>query len=212
VLAALYFFVLPASTLFFVVLLIGWAFVWSLVFKKTKHKISFFLFVLLMFGSLWGALQFTPVQNWLTSKVTTQLSKYLKTTVSIKHIELSFFNKMSIEGLLLEDKKHDTLVYAGTAKVNITDWFFFKDNATLKYIGLSDAIVNINRTDSVWNYQFLIDYFSTPKKKPSGSGGIDFDLQVLQFNNVFFNKVDKWVGQDMTVAIKKLDLKADTIN
>ena len=71
---------------------------------------------------------------------------------------------MSIEGLLLEDQKHDTLVYAGTAKVNITDWFFFKDNATLKYIGLTDAVVNINRTDSVWNYQFLIDYFSIPKK------------------------------------------------
>jgi hypothetical protein len=105
---------------------------------------------------------------------------------------------MSLEGLLLEDKKHDTLVYAGTAKVNITDWFFFKDNATLKYVSLSDAIVNINRTDSVWNYQFLIDYFSAPKKKSSGKGGIDFDLQVLQFNNVFFNKVDKWVGQDMT--------------
>ncbi len=165
-----------------------------------------------MFGSLWGALQFTPVQNWLISKVATQLSKNLKTTVSIKHIELSFFNKMSIEGLLLEDKKQDTLIYAGTAKVNITDWFFFKDNATLKYVSLSDAIVNINRSDSVWNYQFLIDYFSAPKKKNTGNGGIDFDLQVLQFDNVFFNKVDKWVGQDMTVAIKKLDLKADTIN
>ena len=119
---------------------------------------------------------------------------------------------MSLEGLLLEDKKQDTLVYAGKANVNITDWFFFKNNATLKYVGLSDAVVNINRTDSVWNYQFLIDYFSSPKKKSSANGGIDFDLQVLQFNNVLFNKVDKWIGQDMTVSIKKLDLKADTIN
>ncbi len=119
---------------------------------------------------------------------------------------------MSIEGLLLEDRKHDTLIYAGAAKVNITDWFFFKDNATLKYIGLNDAIVNINRTDSVWNYQFLIDYFSSPKKKTSSKGGINFDLQVLQFDNVVFNKVDQWVGQDMKIAIKKLDLKADTVN
>ena len=119
---------------------------------------------------------------------------------------------MSLEGLLLEDRKHDTLVYAGAAKVNITDWFFFKDNATLKFAGLTDAIININRTDSVWNYQFLIDYFSSSKKKSATKGGIDFDLQVLQFDNVLFNKVDKWIGQDMTVAIKKLDLKADTIN
>jgi hypothetical protein len=119
---------------------------------------------------------------------------------------------MSLEGLLLEDRQHDTLVYAGAAKVNITDWFFFKDQATLKFAGLNDAIVNIKRTDSVWNYQFLVDYFSSPKKKTTDKGGIDFDLQVLQFDNVVFNKVDKWIGQDMAVAIKKLDLKADTIN
>ncbi len=118
---------------------------------------------------------------------------------------------MSLEGILLEDRKHDTLVYAGTAKVNITDWFFVKDMATLKYIGLTDAIVNINRTDSIWNYQFLLDYFASPKKS-SQNGGIDFDLQVLKFENVLFKKVDGWVGQDMTVAIKNLDLKADTIN
>ena len=114
---------------------------------------------MLLFGSLWGLIQITPVQNWLVSKVTNSLSKNLKTKVSIKHIELSFFNKMSLEGLLLEDRKHDTLVYAGAAKVKITDWFFFKDNATLKFAGLTDAIININRTDSVWNYQFLIDFF-----------------------------------------------------
>ena len=211
-LAALFFFVLPASTLVFVILILGWALAWSILFKKTKHKLSFFLFFLILFGFLWGILQFTPVQNWLISKVTSTLSRNLKTKVSIRHIELSFFNKMSLEGLLLKDKKQDTLIYAGKANVNITDWFFFKDNATLKYVGLTDAVVNINRTDSVWNYQFLIDYFSGTKKKSSASGGIDFDLQVLQFNNVFFNKVDKWIGQDMTVSIKKLDLKADTIN
>ena len=211
-LVALYFFVFPASTPLFIVLLLGWALAWGILFKKTKQKISFFVFILVLFGSLWGLLQLTPVQNWLTSKVTATLSKNLKTKVSIRHIELDFFNKMSLEGLLLEDRKHDTLVYAGTAKVNITDWFFVKDIATLKYIGLTDAIVNINRTDSTWNYQFLLDYFSDPKKKSSENGGIDFDLQVLKFENVLFKKVDGWIGQDMTVAIKNLDLKADTIN
>jgi hypothetical protein len=84
----------------------------------------------------------------MISKATTILSRNLKTKVSLKHVNLSFFNKLSLEGLLVEDKKQDTLVYAGTASVNITDWFFFKDNATLKFIGLTDAIVNINRTDS----------------------------------------------------------------
>lgn len=168
--------------------------------------------MLLLVLFTWGILQLNPVQNWLIGKVTATLSANLKTKVSIKHIDLSFFNKMTLNGVLLEDQKKDTLIYAGAAKVNITDWFFLKDNVELKYIGLSDAVVNINRKDSIWNYQFLIDYFSGPQKKSSHKSQINFDLKVLEFENITFNKTDKWIGQDMSVSIKKLDLNADTIN
>ncbi len=160
---------------------------------------------------IWGGINFGPVQNFLVKKVAAVLSKKLQTRVSVKQVDVALFNKLIVEGVLIEDKKKDTLLYAGTAKVNITDWFFFKENATLQYVALQNAQVNVNRTDSVWNYQFLIDYFSSPKKS-SGGGGIEFDLQVLQFENVFFNKQDKWIGQDMKVAVNKLDLKADTLN
>ena len=212
VLAILFIYVLPAYNWLFVILVLGWAVAWGILFKKPKHKISFFVILLVLILSIWGILQITSVQNWLVSKVTATLSKNLKTKVSVGHINIGFFNKLSFEKLLIEDHKHDTLVYAGAAKVNITDWFFFKDNATLKFFGLSDAVVNINRTDSVWNYQFLLDYFSSQKKTKTSKGGIQFDLQVLKFENVVFNKEDKWIGQDMKVAIKNLDLKADMIN
>ena len=48
---------------------------------------------------------------------------------------------------------------SGQVRVNITDWFFFKDKIELKYIGLTDTYVHLRRSDSVWNYQFLSDYF-----------------------------------------------------
>ncbi|MEO6541051.1 MAG: hypothetical protein ABIN74_08685, partial [Ferruginibacter sp.] len=211
-LGILFIYTLPFSTGLFILCILAWATAWGLLFRKKRQKVSFFLFMILLVITLWGLLQLTPVQNWLTSKVTATLSRSLKTTVSIKHVEFGLFNKMSLEGLLIKDQKRDTLVYAGAANVNITDWFFFKDNATLKFVGLSNAIINVNRTDSVWNYQFLIDYFSNPKKRSGSKGGIAFDLQVLKFENVLFNKEDKWVGQDMKVAIAKLDLNADVIN
>ncbi len=212
VLAVLFIYVSPASTLLFIISLLGWALAWGIIYKKTRHKISFFLILILLFLSTWGILQITAVQNWAVSKVTNTISRNLKTKISIGHINIGFFDKLSFERLLVEDRKHDTLLYAGAAKVNITDWFFFKDNATLKFFGLTDAVVNINRTDSVWNYQFLVDYFSSPKKDTVTKGGIEFDLQVLKFENVIFNKEDKWIGQDMKVGIKNLDLKADLIN
>lgn len=121
---------------------------------------------------------------------------------------------MHLEGLMIEDQKGDTLLYAGDLKVRITDWFFFKKNVELKYIGLDNALVKFQRTDSVWSQQFLFDYFggssssSTQKKK----GGMQLNLKKVEMNNVTFLKKDGWDGNDMTVHIGSLKLDANEIN
>ena len=209
-LAVLFIYILPISVVVFAILLSGWAFAWGLFFKKKKHKTWFFLFFILLIFSTWGLLQINPVQNWLVKNVSYTLSKELKTKVEIKHVDFGLFNKMLIQGVLIEDRKKDTLLFADNLKVNITDWFFFKDNITLKYVGLSGALINMNRTDSVWNYQFLVDYFSSPKKTVrTDKGPIEIDFKVLDLNNVAINLVDKWAGQDLKGSVKKLYLTAN---
>ena len=101
-------------------------------------------------------------QNWLAQKVTTRLSKELQSKISIDHVQIGFFNKLNLKGVFIEDQKKDTLLAAGTVQVRITDWFFLKDKAVLHYIGLENAVINLSRTDSVWNYRFLQDYFDPP--------------------------------------------------
>lgn len=176
-------------------------------------KISgrFLLAVLLLVVLLYGTLHLTLVQNWLVSRVAARLSNELHTTVQVDHIDYHFFDKMDIKGILIKDLKKDTLLYASNAAVRITDWFFFKDKATLEYIALSYVVVNMNRTDSVWNYQFLIDYFSSPDKKQK-QGGIEYDFKEAKLDNIYFNQVDKWVGKDLQVGIKKMELLADKID
>ena len=108
-------------------------------------------------------------QNWLARQVTKKLSRDLQSRISIKHVEIGFFNYLNLQGVLVEDQKRDTLLAAGLVQVRITDWFFFKDKADLKYIGLENAVIKLQRTDSVWNYTFLEKYFAstdtTTKKK-----------------------------------------------
>ncbi len=113
---------------------------------------------------------------------------------------------------MVEDKKQDTLIYTGLAKVNLTDWFFFKDKITLHYISLDDAIINMNRKDSVWNYQFLVDYFGGSEKSTKKSGGIEFNFREIRLNNIRFNKMDKWIGQDMLTTVGKVELKIQNID
>ena len=113
---------------------------------------------------------------------------------------------------MVEDRKKDTLLFAGTASANITDWFFLKDTISLNNVGLEDAIINMNRTDSVWNYQFLVDYFSPPKKGNKKKNTIQFDVKEVHLQNVQFNQQDKWVGQDMLVSLQKLDVTMNRLD
>ena len=151
-------------------------------------------------------------QNWVARRITTKLSKDLQSRISIKHVEFGLFNKMNLEGVLIEDRKKDTLLYAGIMQVRITDWFFFKDKAELEYIGLQDAVINFNRTDSVWNYGFLADYFSTPSTGKQKKAGIELDLKKVLFNNVSFVQKDGWAGQDMYVKLGSLNLDANRLS
>src|SRR4029078_6554549 len=123
----------------------------------------------------------TPAgQNWLAKKITKKFSKELNTQISFKHISFSLFNKLNLEDFLLEDQHRDTLLFAGNLQVRITDWFFLKDTVELKYICLQNAVVSLKRNDSVWDYQFIADYFtpsSSTSSAPSKKSGISFNLK-----------------------------------
>ena len=171
-----------------------------------------FLAIILLVIILYGVLHLSVVQTWVVNKVAKNLSEKLHTRVTVKKVDFRFFNKLLLEGVMVEDQKNDTLLYAGTARATVNDWFFFKDKISLENVGLDDAIVNMQRTDSIWNYQFLIDYFSSPKKKNSKSDDVEIDLKELHFNNIRFNKKDGWIGQDMIAHLGKLDLEMNLVN
>ncbi len=120
---------------------------------------------------------------------------------------------MHLEGLLIEDRQRDTLLYAGEARVRITDWFFIKKNVVLKYVGLKNAVIKMQRNTPVWNHQFLIDYFSSPTSSGGKSGGgTELSLEKMDLLNVYFVKKDAWLGQNMTVGIGSLQLDTKDID
>ena len=154
----------------------------------------------------------SSVQTWLVKKIATNLSKNLNTKVTVEKVDVRFFNKVLLQGVMVEDRQKDTLLYAGTLKANVNDWFFFKDKISLDNVGLDDAIVNMKRTDSIWNYQFLIDYFASPKKKKTNSKEVVIDLKELHFTNIKFNKIDGWIGQNMIANLSKLDVEMQLVD
>lgn len=160
---------------------------------------------------VYGLLHTSPVQNWLVHQATKRLSKDLETTVKIDRVNFTFFNKLVMEGTLVQDRNKDTLLYAGKLKVNITDWFFLKDKATLEYVGLEDARVFLHRSDSVWNHRFLADYFSGGSSS-GNKKSIQLDLKEVDLKNIHFLQKDEWRGEDMAIYLRSLHVKANQLD
>ncbi|MDQ2752961.1 MAG: hypothetical protein M3R72_08060, partial [Bacteroidota bacterium] len=184
---------------------------------KITGRVLLAIFALLLF--IWLLIQTSPVQNFIIGKITARLSKDLHTEVRIKHVSLSLFDKLNLEGTLIKDHQHDTLLYAGAVKVRITDWFFFRKNIVVKYAGLEDAVIHLHRSDSVWNYGFIVDYFSssdtattTKNATASPSKPIQFGLEKVDLKNVSFIQNDEWLGQKIEGQVGSLLLQADSIN
>lgn len=155
----------------------------------------------------------TFFQNFLVRIVVGQLSKELNTKVAIRHVDFALFNTMNLDGVYIEDQlAKDTLLYAGKIKVNITDWFFLKDKIELKYIGLEDATIDLHRTDSTWNYQFIADYFGSSSPSEKKKKKVMLLLDRVDMKNVSFRQRDEWRGQDMELTVGELLLKADNIS
>ncbi|ULQ53505.1 translocation/assembly module TamB domain-containing protein [Flavihumibacter fluvii] len=144
-------------------------------------------------------------------KAANTLSKALNTEVKVTGIDLKFFNRLELQGTLVRDHNKDTLLYTGALTVNFTDWFFFKDKIELSHIGLDNTIIYAHRVDSIWNYQFLIDYFSAPAPTQK-SQPINLTIKTIDLKNIRVMQHDEWRGENLGLALANLHLETDEFN
>jgi hypothetical protein len=166
------------------------------------------LALLLLLLSIWVAIHFSPVQTWLVKKYSARLSKELNAEVNIGRVDISIFNRITLTDFIVRDRRKDTLVYAGELSTRTNNWFFLKNEIIIHELSLSNAKINLNRTDSVWNYQFIINHFSKPATSKSKQP-IKLELKEIILKNFILVQRDKWTGTDMTGSVKKLYIKAE---
>lgn len=174
-------------------------------FWKISKYSALSLFALLLTVLL--LLRLPAVQQYVAERAATWLSGKLGTPVAVKGFSLSFLDKLSLDGVYIEDQNKDTLLYSGHLEIKITDWFIFKEEKQLHFLGLKDAYIYLNRpkNDPTWNYQFIADAFGSDKR-PESSGGNDpgFSIRSVELENVHFTSKDKWIGEDNTAHIGQL--------
>lgn len=154
-----------------------------------------------------------PVQNRLVHFAAHKLSETLQTEVKIGHADFTLFNRFVLRDVLVLDEKKDTLLYAGDIKAKITDWFFLKDEITLHYLGINEAMVQTSRMDSNWNYGFILDALSTPSStKTKQQNSLQLDIKELDLSSIIITTKDGWKGEDQIINIKNMRLTAHQVD
>lgn len=154
---------------------------------------------------------FTPaVQTWLAHRASAYLSNKLKSEIRVQHIALRSLNRLTIEGLLVKDQRKDTLLYAAYISTRFNPTSIFKSNIDIKAIQIDTLTAKLYDTanDSVFNYQYIADFFGSSKqpKTTAKTDAIGFSVGAIRINSVRFLYHNHHKGNQMVVNFKSLNV------
>ncbi|MEJ6588817.1 MAG: translocation/assembly module TamB domain-containing protein [Crocinitomicaceae bacterium] len=131
------------------------------------------------------------VQTFLGEKVTNYLSDELNAELSIGAIEFVFFDEVYLKDISIIDPKGQRLLSLKELKVEMDQFAFFQSDLVLNSVFLNEGEIDINRRleDGQYNYQFILDYFSTENPKRSTKN--IFEIKKVTFSNINFRYDDK---------------------
>ena len=154
------------------------------IFFKSLGAISLVIIILLI--SFYFGIQSYSFQSWLGKEATKYISRELNSKVEIGSIHLDFFESATLNKILILDKHNDTILF-GDILIKIKDFDYKNKSITIQKITLKNLNSKIikYKKDINYNYNFLINYFSSNNKEQTNSKwNIKFDE--LELNNVSF--------------------------
>ncbi len=152
-------------------------------------------------------IQTAPVQNFGRRKLEAYLETKLKTRVRIGKLSIDFPSKVVLNEIYLEDLKKDTLLYGGHIEVDISMLKLLQHEVRVSSIELDKVSMKVNRRlpDSVYNFQFILDAFSSPAKTPAApkdsSSGFSFSIGTIHLHDIAGLYRDDASGNDVAVHL-----------
>ncbi len=138
--------------------------------------------VLLFFGALWLLIQNRTIQNYLVDRIEGYYSEKLGANLQIESVDIEFFNKVSLQGVQLDDRNGRPMISAKHLISGLQLWDLFSQNTlTVTSLRLEEAEIHLRKdTSGVLNLQFLIEEFRKEEKKESN---MKYEVQDVKLEN-----------------------------
>lgn len=178
------------------------------IWRRIENGVFLFFFLLIV---LYFVLQSPFVQNWLVGKATAFLSEELQTTVRLDRIDVGLFDNVILEGLYVEDRNQDTLLFARELRASLETNFFSILNNRLNFdeITLSSVQLRLKRPagQAENNLQFILDYFAKPRAAGKPPAPFHLRIKNLWLFNIVFSNQDEVSGQKMRFTLPKGNIR-----
>lgn len=173
------------------------------------------VFVLILVGMVvfvWSSLRSPLVQTQIANRLTSWLSSTLGADVSVKKARYYIRQGLTLQDVLVRCPNGDTLLY-----VPQLSGYLRTVNVDGREIGIQRAYVraaqaNIERTDSVFNFNFLLEAFNKPDTaKSPWRIGVD-EITLVQTNVAFNDNGKQHNFSDISIDIGDFALHGDSLS
>jgi hypothetical protein len=190
----------------------------SIIKKTLKAIIWIALSFILLFLTIAFLIQIPSIQTKIVHYATSFVSNKTHTKVEIKKISISFPKSVVIEGLYLEDLQKDTLLFAGSAKVNMALYDLLNNKIVVSSFAAEDVNLNLHstQTDPLFNYNFLLTAFGDTTKAFAAASKTPskwtFSLDQVSLKNFRIGYNDEFAGMSVFASLKNSEFSVDEID
>ena len=186
----------------------------SLAAKIGRGITIFILSVVALVVLILLLIQTAPVQNFARKKIVSFLETKLKTRVEIQRLDVDFPKMLVLEGVYVEDQSKDTLLAGKELKVDIDMMKLIKSEIQINEINLNGITIKVKRQlpDTVFNFQFITDAFSSPEKKTKDTTAIKMAIEKIIIDKTRLVYKDVVTGNDVDISLNHFDTRIKTFD
>ncbi len=161
------------------------------------------------------AVQFKSVRQFALSKLLNTVTSRTNSIITAEDLHFYFTGNVDLDGLFVGDEKSDTIISAGNISFRIGLMELIDGNIDLHNVKLTDANVKLVKTDSVFNFSFIIEKLSSKAEEidtiKTDKSSV-FKIDQVSLEKCRFSFKDNSSGADISLDLSELKLKIDSLD